>query len=69
MFSKIEVNGEGACPLYRSLTAAAPEADGKADIPWNFTKFLIDRDGNVVGRWAPTVAPEDLVPEIERLLG
>lgn len=51
------------------LTAAAPEADGKPDIPWNFTKFLVDRDGNVVGRWAPTVTPEDLVPEIERLLG
>jgi glutathione peroxidase len=51
------------------LTATAPEADGTADIPWNFTKFLVDRDGKVVGRWAPTVTPEDLVPEIERLLG
>jgi glutathione peroxidase len=69
MFSKIEVNGDGACALYQMLKSAAPDPEGKTDIPWNFTKFLVDRDGKVVGRWAPTVTPEELAPEIEALLG
>mgnify|MGYP003701503971 FL=1 len=60
MFSKIEVNGDGACELYQLLKAAQPDEEGKTDIPWNFTKFLIDRDGNVVARFAPPVTPEEI---------
>ena len=69
MFEKIEVNGDGACDLYRWLTAQAPGNDGKPDIPWNFTKFLVDGDGKVVKRYAPTVTPEEIDAELEELLG
>lgn len=60
MFSKIEVNGSGACELYKLLKAAKPDEEGKADIAWNFTKFLVDGDGNVVARFAPPVTPEEI---------
>jgi glutathione peroxidase len=60
MFSKIEVNGDGACDLYKFLKAEQGDDDGKADIAWNFTKFLINGDGAVVGRFAPTVTPEEI---------
>ena len=66
MFSKIEVNGEGACELYRMLKAAQPGDGDSPDITWNFEKFLIDREGNVVRRFAPPTTPEalaDIVPE------
>ena len=66
MFSKIEVNGEGACELYRLLKAAQPGDGDSADITWNFEKFLIDREGNVVRRFAPPTTPEalaEIVPE------
>ena len=65
MFSKIEVNGDGACELYAWLKAE--QGDG-ADIAWNFEKFLIDRDGKVVARHAPTVTPEELAPAVAALL-
>jgi glutathione peroxidase len=65
---KIEVNGAAAHPLYRYLTAAAPGAFGTKRIKWNFTKFLVSREGGVVGRYAPTTKPEALAGEIERLL-
>ena len=68
MFSKVEVNGDGACELYRMLKAAAPDPEGKTDIPWNFTKFLVDGEGKVIGRWAPTVTPEELEADIRQLL-
>jgi glutathione peroxidase len=60
MFAKIEVNGDGACELYRWLEAGHPDAEGNEAIAWNFTKFLIDRSGRVVARWAPPVTPEEI---------
>ena len=60
LFSKIEVNGEGACELYRMLTSAIADDEGKADIGWNFAKFLVDGDGTVVARFSPMVTPEEI---------
>ena len=60
MFSKIEVNGDGACELYQYLTSAQPDDEGKPDIPWNFTKFLVDKSGNAVKRFGPQVTPEEI---------
>jgi glutathione peroxidase len=68
MFAKIEVNGEAAHPLYRWLKREAPGVFGSQRIKWNFTKFLVDRNGHVVERFAPTTKPEDLRAHIERLL-
>ena len=68
MFAKIEVNGDGAAPLYQFLTAEQPNDDGSADIPWNFTKFLVDRSGSVVKRYSPTVTPEDIAAELPTVL-
>ena len=65
MFEKIEVNGDGACALYGLLKSAQPDEEGKLDIPWNFTKFLVGGDGTVLKRYAPTVTPEDLTGDIE----
>ncbi len=64
LFSKIEVNGDGAAPLYKLLRAAATEPDGKEDLPWNFTKFLVGRDGQVIKRYSPTATPEDIGGEL-----
>jgi glutathione peroxidase len=68
MFAKIEVNGPNAHPIYKHLKKAAPGLLGSESIKWNFTKFLVDRDGRVVERFAPTVRPEQLKPSIEKLL-
>lgn len=68
LFAKIEVNGGDAHPLYRHLKANAPGVLGTEAIKWNFTKFLVDRQGRVVARMAPTATPESIVGEIERLL-
>jgi len=68
MADKIDVNGERAHPLYVHLKAAAPGVLGSESIKWNFTKFLVDRSGQVVGRYAPATKPEDLAAEIEALL-
>lgn len=68
MFAKIDVNGPRAHPLYRHLTAAAPGLLGSKRIKWNFTKFLIDPEGRVVHRYAPTTKPEALRPDIEAVL-
>jgi len=68
MFAKIEVNGPNTHPLYKHLKKAAPGLLGSESIKWNFTKFLVDRDGRVVERFAPTVRPEQLKPAIEKLL-
>ncbi len=57
MFAKIEVNGDGQDPLYAWLTAEATEPDGAGAIAWNFAKFLIDREGRIAARFAPTVEP------------
>ena len=63
LFARLEVNGPGAHPLYIWLKAAFP-----GDIEWNFAKFLIGRDGQVVARFSPDTAPADLVPAIEAQL-
>ncbi len=68
MFGKIEVNGDGAHPLYKWLTRTAPGLLGSEAIKWNFTKFLIGPDGNVVKRYAPQTVPVDLEADIEKLL-
>jgi glutathione peroxidase len=68
MFEKVDVNGEHAHPLYRYLTEQAPGILGSRDIKWNFTKFLVDKNGHVVKRFAPTVVPADLGKDIEGLL-
>lgn len=60
MFSKVEVNGDGACELYQILTASIADDEGKSEIAWNFTKFLVDRDGLVVARFSPTVTPDEI---------
>lgn len=68
MFSKIEVNGDGAAPLYKHLKAVKPGMMGTKGIKWNFTKFLIDRDGNVIKRFAPADKPSAIRKDIEKLL-
>jgi glutathione peroxidase len=68
MFSKVDVNGDHAHPLYKYLKDEAPGLLGSRAIKWNFTKFLVDRKGDVVKRYAPNAAPEELAPDIERLL-
>jgi glutathione peroxidase len=68
MFAKIEVNGDGAAPLFRFLRQARPNADGSTEIQWNFTKFLVDRQGNVVKRYAPKVTPEEIGAELGSVL-
>jgi glutathione peroxidase len=68
MFAKIEVNGAGTHPLYRLLKSARRGVLGTEAIKWNFTKFLVDRDGKVVARYAPRDAPEALAADIEALL-
>ncbi len=68
MFDKIEVNGPGAHPLYRFLTREKPGFLGTRGIKWNFTKFLVDRGGRVVARYAPTKKPGDLALAINGLL-
>ena len=69
MFAKIDVNGPRAHPLYQFITKAAPGVLGSTRIKWNFTKFLIDRNGKVRMRYAPTTKPEDLTQAIEVELG
>jgi len=68
MFEKLEVNGAGAHPLFRHLKAAAPGLLGSEAIKWNFTKFLVAKDGSVVKRYAPQTSPQDLQDDIEKLL-
>jgi glutathione peroxidase len=68
MFAKIEVNGDGTAPLYRYLKHQKPGLLGTEAIKWNFTKFLVDRDGSVVARYAPNDAPETLEPDIAKAL-
>ena len=68
MMSKIEVNGAQAHPLYRWLCAEAPGILGSQSIKWNFTKFLVGRDGRVIRRYAPQDAPEKLAKDIELAL-
>lgn len=68
MFAKIDVNGADAHPLFRHLTSVAPGLLGVKAVKWNFTKFLVDRNGRVVSRYAPQTKPEDIAADIEQLL-
>ena len=68
MMSKIKVNGDSAHPLYQWLTAEAPGILGSKAIKWNFTKFLVGKDGRVVKRYAPQDAPEKIAKDIEAAL-
>jgi glutathione peroxidase len=68
MFAKIDVNGESTHPLYQFLKAEKPGLLGTEGIKWNFTKFLVDRSGKVVERYAPATKPEDLNEAVEALL-
>ncbi|QSN62305.1 glutathione peroxidase [Caballeronia sp. M1242] len=68
MFAKIDVNGPNAHPLFKYLTEKEPGVLGLEAIKWNFTKFLIDRNGNIVKRYAPITKPESIADDIEKLL-
>ncbi|QTN18607.1 glutathione peroxidase [Brevundimonas sp. AJA228-03] len=68
LFDKIEVNGANRHPLYAWLTEQKKGFLGSRDIKWNFTKFLTDREGRVVARYAPQVEPAAIVPDIEKLI-
>ncbi|MDO9218055.1 MAG: glutathione peroxidase, partial [Lacisediminimonas sp.] len=69
IFDKVEVNGPNTDPLFAFLKKAAPGLLGTSAIKWNFTKFLVDREGRVRRRFAPITPPESISSEIERLLG
>lgn len=68
MFAKVDVNGDDAHPLYRHLKAERPGLLGTGAIKWNFTKFLVGPDGEVLKRYAPQDAPETLAADLEPLL-
>ena len=68
MFAKVDVNGDAADPLFKYLKKSQKGILGSEKIKWNFTKFLVNRDGNVIARFAPTVKPQDLAKDIEKLL-
>lgn len=68
MFAKIDVKGPEAHAIYRYLTREAKGILGTQSIKWNFTKFLVSKDGKVVNRYAPTTKPEDIAVDIEQLL-
>ena len=69
IFGKIDVNGPTAAPLYQWLKSERPGLLGTEAIKWNFTKFLVDRSGHVVKRYAPTDTPEAIERDVERLIG
>ncbi len=69
MFAKVDVNGDGTHPLFKHLKAEQPGLLGTEAIKWNFTKFLVGRDGQVMKRYAPTDTPESMRQDIERALG
>jgi glutathione peroxidase len=68
MFAKVEVNGGNAAPVYKYLKAERPGLLGSEAIKWNFTKFLVDRKGNVLARYAPNDTPESMAADIEKAL-
>ncbi|GAC1578897.1 MAG: glutathione peroxidase [Sphingomicrobium sp.] len=69
IFAKIDVNGDAAAPLYQHLKDEAPGVLGSKGIKWNFTKFLVDRRGKTVKRYAPTTKPVELEKDSDALLG
>jgi glutathione peroxidase len=68
MFAKVEVNGEGTCDLYRFLKQARQDEEGHVDIRWNFTKFLVDGQGQVVERFGPTATPDEIGKRLREFL-
>lgn len=64
MFSKVEVNGDNACDLYKFLKSKQVDEEGNADIGWNFTKFLVDGSGAVVARFGPAVTPDQISEQL-----
>ena len=68
LMAKVDVNGDGATPLYQWMKDEAPGLMGSRSVKWNFTKFLIDREGQVVRRYAPTDKPEGIEKDIAKLL-
>ena len=68
MFAKVDVNGADTHPIFAFLKAGAPGLLGSESVKWNFTKFLVDRKGRVVGRYASSLKPEDMAADIEKLL-
>ncbi len=68
LFAKVDVNGDEAAPIYKYLKAEKPGLLGTEAIKWNFTKFLVDKGGRVVKRFAPNDTPESIAPDIERQL-
>jgi glutathione peroxidase len=68
MFSKIEVNGDGASDLYQFLKAGNPDEEGNEDIGWNFTKFLVGKDGKVLARYGPGATPDEIGEAIQEHL-
>jgi glutathione peroxidase len=68
IYAKIDVNGDDTAPLYDRLKREAPGLLGSKAVKWNFTKFLVDRSGKVIERYAPTTAPEAIAADIEKLL-
>ncbi|TYK64712.1 glutathione peroxidase [Colwellia echini] len=68
LFNKVDVNGTNAEPLFSYLKQQAPGILGSKSIKWNFTKFLVNRQGEVIKRYAPTTKPEDIRSDIEKLL-
>lgn len=68
LFSKVDVNGDNAHPLFKHLKKEAPGLLGTQAIKWNFTKFLIKKDGSVYKRYSPQTTPQELVADIEKLL-
>ncbi len=68
IFAKVDVNGDKALPVYEWLKSSAPGVLGSEAIKWNFTKFLVGRDGKVLARFAPQTKPEDITAQIEKAL-
>lgn len=68
MFAKVNVNGKDAHPLFSYITENAPGMMGSKSIKWNFTKFLIDREGNIVNRYAPKTKPLEMEEDLKRIL-
>ncbi len=68
LFAKVDVNGDKAAPLWKYLKAEKPGLLGSEGIKWNFTKFLVDREGHVIARFAPKDTPESIAADIEKVL-
>jgi glutathione peroxidase len=68
MFAKVEVNGDNTHPLYKLLKSEAKGVMGTEKVKWNFTKFLVGRDGQVVKRYAPNTEPAKIAGDIKKLL-